>query len=68
MNAKTIAQQRGFAAHHRGADDATIGQAAVLLLVELSDRIRRLALQNTGCTTGDGTASVHRSLTVLIEA
>lgn len=29
-----------------------------------SDRIRRLALQNTGCTTEYGTASVGRSLTV----
>jgi hypothetical protein len=29
-----------------------------------SDRIRRLALQNTGCTTEYGTASVDRSLTV----
>jgi hypothetical protein len=34
----------------------------------VSDRIRRLALHNTGSTTGFGTASVHRSLTVPTEA
>ena len=35
-----------------------------MLYLVVSDRIRRLALQNTGCTTEYGTASVDRSLTV----